>query len=484
MRFHLGIFIIIIILVGSYFFYRSTRDFELESTIKINPSKLISNLSDFSFIIQNNAFIYDSFLKSFRIFTMPFEKNLFSTNSNQGFLSCLIGNTYTVDNFGAWYFNDKNLIICNKQTLTSIENIENSIILKGSFKDCPQVNYLYKIIINPTPSHNIKIEAHCLGSEINRALIEFNSNSSERIFGFGEQSSKINMKGSTFSNWARERGIFRDNSIINQLLNICYHNSGGRWYYTYFPSPVFISSFLRSFYLINDGYNIFDLHNPDSIRLMVWSKNISFYIFESDSYKNLLFKLTNLTGRMRALPEWSMEGAIVAITGGSDRIKNAFKNLENYNTSLSGIWTQDWSGRRLDGKFWRLWWNWQLDLNLYPDWDQMTEILGKKGIRRLTYINPMLHNISGKVHGVRNFYEEAFKNKYLIVKNDGNPAEFNLNGCEAGLIDWTNPEAKSFYKDIIKNEMINKSKTWGFMADFGEDPDIKSILIYKNYLFN
>lgn len=36
------------------------------------------------------------------------------------------------------------------------------------------------------------------------------------------------------------------------------------------------------------------------------------------------------------------------------------------------------------------------------------------------------------------------------------------------MVDFTNPEARVWIKDIIKNNLIGEGKAWGWMHDFGE----------------
>ena len=48
---------------------------------------------------------------------------------------------------------------------------------------------------------------------------------------------------------------------------------------------------------------------------------------------------------------------------------------------------------KFDGNAMRLWWNWQIDRDLYPEWDNLTAELRRNGVRTMTYIDPMLHNI-------------------------------------------------------------------------------------------
>ena len=41
------------------------------------------------------------------------------------------------------------------------------------------------------------------------------------------------------------------------------------------------------------------------------------------------------------------------------------------NTDTYRYWLQDWTGLRIDKFGKRLWWNWELDEDHYPHWDQL-----------------------------------------------------------------------------------------------------------------
>jgi alpha-glucosidase (family GH31 glycosyl hydrolase) len=40
----------------------------------------------------------------------------------------------------------------------------------------------------------------------------------------------------------------------------------------------------------------------------------------------------------------------------------------------------------------QLWWNWELDEDHYPGWDQLREQLERDDVRLMTYIGPWLAN--------------------------------------------------------------------------------------------
>ena len=62
------------------------------------------------------------------------------------------------------------------------------------------------------------------------------------------------------------------------------------------------------------------------------------------------------------------------------RVAKLASRLLGAGVRLSGVWLQDWMGKRQTALGDRLWWNWILDdhatLGSYAAWDTMREALG------------------------------------------------------------------------------------------------------------
>ena len=471
------LFIFSLISIVFLAYYNNEYDWETIPTKNIDYGTLSSSLlSDFTFNFSNYSISFSSSNKFLKISS---ERSIiFSNVPNFAFLYCAIGYASSENSFGMWFFEDKYDKICKNQIIEQIEVVaSDEIQITGYFSDCTSLDK-FKFSLKQIDD-KLQVLSECSSQRFNRSLIVMSSNKHENVYGFGEHSGQVNMKGEILSNFVRESGTFRNDDFMTFFEDLRNNHAGGKPYYSYYPAPLFLTSDLRGGFVLNDHYNIFDMTKSESIKMMFWSPKISLYLFDDASFPGLISKLTKLTGRMKPLPDWIMNGGVVAITGGSEKLRSGYERLKKFNSSLAGIWSQDWSGKRMDGKAARLWWNWQIDNNYYPDWQNMTEELMRNGVKRLTYINPMLHNITGYLDNVTNFFEIAAKNDYLLKDSDNNIIYYNLNGFKAGLLDFTNDNATEFYKKIIKQYMFNESKTYGFMADFGEDIPIENI-IYKN----
>jgi alpha-glucosidase (family GH31 glycosyl hydrolase) len=54
----------------------------------------------------------------------------------------------------------------------------------------------------------------------------------------------------------------------------------------------------------------------------------------------LIERYTQAIGRMRELPDWILEGAIVGMQGGSQAVREMWKELESADVPISAFWLQ------------------------------------------------------------------------------------------------------------------------------------------------
>src|SRR5690606_6582978 len=115
-----------------------------------------------------------------------------------------------------------------------------------------------------------------------------------------------------------------------------------------------------------------------------------------------------------------------------------------------------------------LWWNWELDHVQYPDWQRLrAEIAAPDGARVLTYVNPMLVDVTGRAGTRRNLFAEALERGFLVKGEDGNVLAIPNTTFTAGLVDLSNPDARAWYKLVVADH-VRETGSSGFMADYGE----------------
>jgi len=100
-------------------------------------------------------------------------------------------------------------------------------------------------------------------------------------------------------------------------------------------------------------------------------------------------------------------------------------------------------------------------------------------VRPLVYMNPYFANLTGNSEIRTNYFEEA-DSKGLFVKNSTDQSYLiNSLSIKFGMIDFTNPEAREWAKNIIKKNMIEEAGAVGWMCDFAEYTPMK--VRYANF---
>jgi len=296
-------------------------------------------------------------------------------------------------------------------------------------------------------------------SNFNRLWLELWAEADEHIYGCGEQYSRLDLRGSRLPIWSQEQGIGRGRDLITLLAEIR-TGSGGHWYSSYFPMAVFLSS--RNWYCFCDGpgYAEFDFRAKDRHRLLFWQFPDKLVFDRRESAPELLESLTGLLGRQPVLPEWTQDGMWLGVQGGSENIQQKLECALQAGVRVSGLWVQDWVGRRLTSFGSQLMWNWRYDDTRYPDLPQLIDELHGRGIRFLGYINPFLAI-------ERELYREASRQGYCVKDGSGRDLMVTITDFPAAMVDLTNPRARVWMKQVIRENMLGIGLD-GWMADYGE----------------
>ncbi len=306
----------------------------------------------------------------------------------------------------------------------------------------------------------LKLEFLNSSEGVNRLWLRLAADPEEKIYGCGEQLSYFNLRGKNFPIWTSEPGVGRNKNTYTTWQADLKDKAGGDYYTTNYPQPTFISTKKYYCHLESTAYQDFNFKNDNFHELEVW--NIPDYLlFETgESYLELVEKLTAYLGRQPKLPEWVYNGLILGVQGGTDFVLEQKDKLKENGVELSALWCQDWQGVKHTSFGKRLSWNWECNQELYPELDQKLKELKEEDIRFMGYINPYV--LEGK-----NLYQEAVAKDYLAYDSDGEIYLVDFGEFYCGVVDFTNPEAFSWYKEVIKENLIGFGLD-GWMADFGE----------------
>lgn len=295
---------------------------------------------------------------------------------------------------------------------------------------------------------------------INRFWIRVNSDKEEKCYGCGEQMSYFNLRGRNFPIWTSEPGVGRDKSTYITWRSDVENKAGGDYYNTNFPQPTFVST--KHYYLHVDStaYADFNFKNENFHELQIWDVPKQIRIESANNFIDLLGKMTKFFGRQPELPEWVYNGLIMGVQGGNERSFGLLDKTLEKDIKVSGIWCQDWCGKRVTSFGKRLQWDWKYNKDMYPNLPEKIKEIKEKNIKFLGYVNPYLVN-DGQL------YAEGKEKGYFATKGDGSEYLVDFGEFYCGVVDLTNPEAYEWFKNIIKEYTINIGID-GWMADFGE----------------
>ncbi len=353
------------------------------------------------------------------------------------------------------------------QTVDEIKQDGEALVICGrlqssrSIADEPQ----YKLTFRTSGTKELDFQLQILGDKVNQAQLQFTTSPDEHFYGFGEQFSYIDCKGQEVPIICEEGGIGRGDPgpKILKVLGVA-----GEMFSSYAPAPHFVTNQGRSMFLLNTEPSVFNLRAPEIISIRVACSLMQGRILCGDTPLDLIELYTNYVGRMPPLPSWLNAGAIVGMQGGTEQVRQVWSKLRDLETPIAGFWLQDWVGQRRTAIGKQLWWNWQLDETTYPGWKQLVADMAQAGISVGVYVNPYLVDYPPEpTPGKRNLYREA-KQQGLLLKNEAGELYCVQNtDFSAALLDLTNPDARKWFKGILKEEVLGKGARF-WMADFAE----------------
>jgi alpha-glucosidase len=392
-------------------------------------------------------------------------RTLLETPPGRAFVAGARGRERVRGSHGSFSLSDATLLRCGDQTVESVAQARGALEIAGSLA-CPDAPARFRVRLEALDDAQLRLEVRLDDPRLDRTRLVLASDPGERFFGFGEQFGAFDLKGRLVPILVSEQGIGRGRQPLTWLADLV-AGAGGAWHSSYAPVPHLLTTRLRSLALENTEYSAFDLRDPERAEIEVFAPSLRARVFHGTTPLELVEAYTRHAGRMRALPDWALRGVIVGIQGGSQRVRAALQQLRAQQTPLGALWIQDWVGRRDTSFGQQLWWNWEVDRTLYPDWEELVDVLSEQDVRLLLYVNPFLVDPAGKPGLRRNLFAEARDRGYLVRRPDGEPAAVPITDFSAALVDLTNPEARAWLAGVMRDEMLARGAS-GWMADFGE----------------
>ena len=294
----------------------------------------------------------------------------------------------------------------------------------------------------------------------NRYRLSLPAAREEHVYGGGEQFSYLDLRGRAFPLWTSEQGVGRNKLTETTRLADLHDGSGGDYWWTFFPQPTFCSSRRVFYHFQTTAYSVLDFSFPDRHEFYAWDLPSRLVVGAAESMLDLVSDLTGLLGRQPELPDWAYDGVVLGIQGGTETCRRKLKAARDAGVPVAGVWAQDWQGINMTSFGQRLRWNWEWDRDRYPGLDEWVRRLRSEGVRFLGYVNPY-------VAAGWSLFAEASARGFLAKRADGSDYLVDFGEFEAGIVDFTNPEAAAWYRGVLSRNLIGLGLS-GWMADFGE----------------
>ena len=359
---------------------------------------------------------------------------------------------------------------CKKPKVSSFSKSGETVSLKGFFEDrkCHlSFAATFRDVSRSRLEFEIKFDEAQPFSDAFKLKLNFSKNGDKNFFGFGAQASYVNLNGQRVRILSTEQGHGRGLQPYTRLANLVTPGVAGDSVSTYAPVPFTFTEKSRGLYLKNYEYSEFDLKSKYNGSIYLAGNSLRGEFLATKNMLDMLTVFTDVSGRMKALPDWSHKGAVLGLMGGSKLVRKKLDRYKKFGLDISSLWLQDWVGQRQTSLATRLWWNWTPDRKSYPDWEKLITDLKMQDIEMMAYINPFLTPVEDDYEPIKNLWAEANRRGFLVKSLEGEPVAIPSGGFNGYLIDFTNPEARDWIKSIIKKEFLEKG-VMGWMADFAE----------------
>lgn len=312
---------------------------------------------------------------------------------------------------------------------------------------------------------SVEVEGHLAlrltpaDATLNRSFVSLACAQSDHFAGLGAQSHDVDHRGQIVPLWVSEQGVGKLDSDEEPLL----WQVVGRRHTTHVPIPAFVTSRGSAIAVETWAFARFDLcaTRDDEVVLESWEPGLTLHLFDGPSPLEAVSRLTAFTGRPRVPPPWAFAPWNDAIFG-SDSVRDLASFLRDNEIPSSAIWSEDWRGGNDSGDLYRLEEDWNLDREVYPDYEALVAELKQAGFAHQVYFNTFL------TEGA-DVFPEADESGYAI--QDAAGGTFLFDGADAdfsptGLVDLTNEAARAFTKEHLQGALDLGARGW--MADFAE----------------
>ncbi|KAK4501016.1 hypothetical protein PRZ48_006822 [Zasmidium cellare] len=287
----------------------------------------------------------------------------------------------------------------------------------------------------------------------------------EQVYGLGERFGALNKVGQSISLWNADGGTSSDQAYKNV-----------------------------SFWLSNKGYGVF-IDAPERVELEVGSERccrvqtsvegqrLKWYIIYGPTPKEVLSRYATLTGKPNKVPAWSF-GLWLSTsftTEYDEKTVNGF--LEGMREREIPVQVFHYDCFWMRGFHWC---DFEFMSSHFPDPKSQIARLKESGL--ITKVSVWINSYLGQASPV---FKEAAEKGYLLKRKNGDIFQWDLWQAGMGIVDFTNPEACTWFVECLKKLFDTGVDT--IKTDFGEriptqdvqwhDPKVDPAKMHNYYAF-
>jgi sulfoquinovosidase len=278
---------------------------------------------------------------------------------------------------------------------------------------------------------------------VNRVSLAFKMHDDDHFFGFGERFVRMDHRGQLLYNWVEDGGLGQGADAPPGDANPFPSGEGE----TNIPIPWFLSP--KGFgMLVNTTFR--SVHHlgdqtPDAFRVEAWTGKLDLTVFADPDPMRLVEALTEVTGRPPEVADWAFAPRRRANIGTDemDKLRKAHVPTSVIDTAMhyfpNGV--GDALGKPGAMK-------------------AVTDDIHRRGFKAIAYFCPF---IADSFHPV---FDEAASKGYLVKQQDGTPYVVLDPPYNAAMVDFTNPDAVTWYQGHLQQALDDGWDGW--MYDFAE----------------
>ena len=309
----------------------------------------------------------------------------------------------------------------------------------GKSLGCFNLNKLSNVTAQPVGEFGVTMDGSAYDESDVFTGVQLHLSVGENVYGFGERFGAYVKNGQTIDIWNEDGGTASEQG--------------------YKDIPFYMTSNGYGVLVNNRGHVSFEVgsENTEAVQFSVPGETIDFCVIYGPPPKQILDRYTKLVGRPANVPAWSYGLWLTTsfTTKYDEKTINSFiDGMAERDIPLSAFHYDCYWMREFH------WTDFEWDKRFFGDIESTLKRLHEdKGLHICAWINPYI--------GQRgSMFKEGKEKGYLVKKANGEIWQTDFWQAGMGLVDFTNPEAREWFKNKVKkllNQGVDAIKT-----DFGE----------------